>query len=280
VRCLGLFALSACNQVFGLEPTKTRSSLPFYDAPIDAPFTCPPIGTTPHFATDPHQVVYQPCDRFQSTADGAIAIATCLGAISQGPTSGPLSPVADLASTSGVQRQDAWLAPDGDQLVVAEQTSFVRYLHAGGDHWTRADTLSWPAAITSSVYSASTPTRGTPRRMLAVDNSGYLDELIDDGTGVLQLQQRYGQGALGIFNYNDPMLSPDGLRALVYGTRPDSTGLVQQSVWYTDRASLADDFRPFDAMPDVPIVEDPFMTEDCARVYFSGIGSIWYVQQL
>jgi hypothetical protein len=28
-----------------------------------------------------------------------------------------------------------------------------------------------------------------------------------------------------------------------------------------------------------PDISDPFLTDDCARVYFSGFGSIFYIQQ-
>jgi hypothetical protein len=281
-----LVMLCGCNQLFALHETKqVTSDAQYFDAPVDAPFACPPIGTTPRFATNPHQLAYADCFEYQLSADAGFALVTCIGQISQGPPAGPFVPVADLASDATSIRQDAWLSPEGDQLVVLEQpqgsgTRFVRYTHAGGDHWTRVGAFVWPAAITTVVFSLSTPTRGSPRRFLAVDNSGYLDEMIDDGTLDLQVHRRYQQGELGVYNYTQPSLTPDGLRLVVYATQPQSGGAVKQSLWYSDRPSIDADFRPLDPLPDVPIVNDPFLTEDCSRLYFSGIGSIWYVQQL
>lgn len=279
-----VLGLCGCNQIFGLGRTNSAPiDAVYFDAPTDAPFTCPPIGTTPHFATDPHQVVYEDCDQYELTSDGTLALLTCVGAISQGPPTGPFVAIPELASDSATQRQNVRMSPDGDQLILQEQSAgpqFVRYTHGSDGAWIRGDVLAWPSTLASSVYSVSTQTRGLPRRFLAVDNDGYLDEVIDDGTSQLQFQRRYLQGELGVFNFTQPMLSPDGLRVVLYGTHPQPDGSVLQAVWYSDRPSLDVDFRPFEALPDVPIVQDTFFAEDCSRLYFSGIGSIWYVQRL
>lgn len=185
-----LVGLCACNQVFGLDPTRHA----YFDAQIDAPFACPPIGTTPHFATNPHQVVYEDCDQYQVTSDGTLAVVTCVGVISQGPALGPFKAIPELASDGTTQRQNVRISPDGDQLVLQESigpSQFVRYTHASDGTWQRGDVLVWPSSETSAVYVVSTQTRGLPRRFFAVDNSGYLDEVIDDGTAQLQFQRRY-----------------------------------------------------------------------------------------
>jgi hypothetical protein len=282
-RWWGLLALCACNELFGIDKTHAlgRIDAQYFDAMVDAPFSCPPVGTAPVFLTSPQQFVRQECLLYQYSSDADLAIADCVGMLSQGTIGGPLAPIGDLASSSTVFRQSAWLDPEGDQLIVQEQQSavpaFVRYMHAGGDHWTRGGTLIWPGSLLAP-YSASTPTRGVPRRMLALDNGGYLDEMIDDGSDTLQVHRRYGQGELGIYNYEGPMLSADGLRMVVNGTVPDGMGNVHVAVWYTDRPSIDDDFRAFTELPDVPSIPDPFLRDDCGRVYFSGIGSVWYVQ--
>jgi hypothetical protein len=271
----GLLALCACNELFGIDKTRAVSRT---DAMVDAPFTCPPIGTAPVFLTNPQQFVRQSCLLYQYSSDADLAIADCSGNLSQGAIGGPMTPIADLASSGSTIRQAAWIDPEGDQLIVQEQDTsvlFVRYMHAGGDHWTRGGTLIWPSSLLAP-YQASTQTRGVPRRMMALDNGGYLDEMIDDGSDTLQVHRRYGQGELGIYNYQGPMITADGLRMVVYGTQPGPT--VLQSIWYTDRASIDDDFRAFTALPDVPSIQDPFLRDDCARIYFSGIGSIWYEQ--
>ncbi|MGE5183869.1 MAG: hypothetical protein ACM31C_17485 [Acidobacteriota bacterium] len=278
-----LVTLCACDSIFGLQPTKQGGlDAKFFDAPADAPFTCPPLGTTPFFQTQPQQAVFDSCVAFQTTADGSLALAACTGQLAMGPVSGPLAPVADLAMYGTFVHQNASLSPEGDQVLVSEpvsgtQINWIRYLAAGGGHWTRGDTLVWPSPITSSVYGVSQPTLGPTRHMMALDNGGYLDEVIDDGTPNLQLARRYGQGDLGVYNYRGPSLAPDGLRLVIYATRPDGQGHVLQSLWYSDRPSIDVDFRAFEPILAV-VVTDPFLRVDCGRLYFSGIGSIWYVQ--
>ena len=71
-----------------------------------------------------------------------------------------------------------------------------------------------------------------------------------------------------------PNLSPDGLR-LVLGSTTQ-----QSKVMYSDRPSVDMRFRQAVPLMDIPDVPDPFLTEDCARVYFSGIGSVFYAQRL
>lgn len=51
MRC-ALVVLRACNQAFGLHQTQQQPSADarFLDAPIDAPYSCPPIGTAPQWS--------------------------------------------------------------------------------------------------------------------------------------------------------------------------------------------------------------------------------------
>ena len=279
-----LLALCACNRIFGLSPTaESKVDAQFFDAPVDAPFTCPPIGTTPRFETDPHQVIYDKCFGYQRSANG-IAKVDCLNAIDMGAWDGPFAPAADLAEDATYFRTGGWLAPDGDQIYMQEMgklasvNQFARFVPNGSGGWTRVDTLVFPSQL-YLPYFISTPTRTVPRHAMVLDNHGYLAEVIDDGTANLQFVRAYSNLQLGIANFNGPQLSPDGLRLVIYGTAPQPDGSVLQSVWYSDRPSIDADFRTFDPLPDVPLITDPFFTEDCSRLYFSGIGSIWYVQQ-
>ncbi|MDB4956779.1 MAG: hypothetical protein JWO36_4348 [Myxococcales bacterium] len=287
---VALIALAGCNQVFGLHATQESpaSDAQFFDAPIDAPFRCPPAGTTPRFSTAPHQVLFRLCTRYVISADANLAMAMCDGnEVAQGPVEGRLTAVSDLTSTdTNVQRSIPQLSPEGDFVFVHEyvfaqsKASFVRYRHAAGDHWTRDGVLVMPAVVTGPLIEISTPTRGPVRRVIVRDNTANLYELIDDGSNTLQMHATYTPADLGVFNAQSAMLSADGMRLVLYGTKPDGNGNVIQSVWYTDRPTIADRFRPVDRMLDVPVITDPFLSEDCARLYFSGIGSIWYVQQL
>jgi hypothetical protein len=280
-----LVCLCACNQIFGLDETHGFTRV--FDAPIDAPFACPPPGQTPAFNTAPHQVQLFPgCNGYVLATDAGLALALCSNSIVQGAIDSPMTPVADLTSTdSNVLRYAPRLSPEGDQVVVAETQQsplvrqYVRYLHGGGDHWTRNDVLVMPSMLPPIAW-LSGPTRGPARRLLAVGSDDSIYELVDDGSPNLQLRATYTAAMLGIHNLTAPQLSPDGLRIVVAATQADAMGNVLQAVWYTDRATLDDSFRPADPMPTVPVISDPFMTADCSRVYFTGIGSLWFVQRL
>ena len=62
--------LGACDRALGIKATQ------LWDAtPPDAPFACPPIGTTPRFSPGIHQLP-QSCDHYVTTP-GGLAMARC-----------------------------------------------------------------------------------------------------------------------------------------------------------------------------------------------------------
>ena len=71
-------------------------------------------------------------------------------------------------------------------------------------------------------------------------------------------------------------MATDGLRIVFYARALDQAFYVM----YSDRPTIDDRFRPADQITGVPNVADPFLTEDCARIYFSGLGSVFYESQL
>lgn len=73
-----------------------------------------------------------------------------------------------------------------------------------------------------------------------------------------------------------PNLSPDGLRMVLAAVPPMDN---RDHVMYSDRPTVTDRFRPAVRLTGAPDVIDPFLTEDCARIYFSGFGSVFYVEQ-
>ena len=52
-----------------------------------------------------------------------------------------------------------------------------------------------------------------------------------------------------------------------------------KAVYYADRAMIADRFGPPSVLADVPWSQDLFMTEDCGRMYFPGLGNVLYEAQ-
>src|SRR5690349_8436389 len=95
---VGLAALCGCNQILGLSPTQALPPVDaqYFDAPADAPFSCPPIGTAPHFSRVLHQI-QQDCTDFTASSDWAVGYCyTDRYQISQGPPDGPFERIAGM----------------------------------------------------------------------------------------------------------------------------------------------------------------------------------------
>jgi hypothetical protein len=87
---------AGCNEVLGLSSTRAIDA-GFYDAQIDAPFACPPTGTTPRFSRLLHQAVVQPV--FEYTTSSATMRA--VGRDTSGVVEGPIDEVMTKASGLG-----------------------------------------------------------------------------------------------------------------------------------------------------------------------------------
>jgi hypothetical protein len=57
-------------------------------------------------------------------------------------------------------------------------------------------------------------------------------------------------------------------------------GSMGSGLYYVQRASIGVPFSTATLLADVPATGDAFMTDDCARIYFSALGSILWVQQI
>jgi hypothetical protein len=277
---------AGCDSVFGLDPTQplTRDAQQF-DAPIDAPFACAPIGSTPQFSTLVHQVFHQDCRDYAFSTSAGFAVASCQDALfatqfASGPIDHPLPLVSISLTPSDAQINRVWLAPAGDELFVLTYSSsltlytVLTYTHQPDGSWSRgADFTTAPA-----YFQLSAPTRGpTPHIVRTFPSDPNLHELAEMSPGSWVEVAVHSLAELGVSYPDNPHLSSDGLRLLMVTALANRLG--ETVVAYTDRASLGAPFRPAVALTDVPNVPDAFMTEDCSRIYFSGIGSIFYVQQ-
>lgn len=282
VRALWLVvALSACNEVFDLRPTVATDAVrEFFDAPTDAPFTCPSLGGTPLFAPLFHQVIGQDCHSYQYSVDRQIALAMCTEPgdydyrISQGPIDGLLTRLAGFDDPVFVL-QDIRLAADGNALIAQYYATGpgyeLRMYRFDGTTWTRR-----PNFVALPAFSShSEPTR-PPRHAFRTDGSGNLLELAEDAAGNWPQVAMYANNELGVFGNTFPRVSGDGLRLLLMGTPP---GGGQARLWYADRPSITERFVAARPIEGVPSVIDPFLTEDCSRIYFSGLQQIIYVRQ-
>jgi hypothetical protein len=278
---VGLAVLCGCNQILGLEstgalaPTDAR----FFDAPPDAPFACPPVGTLPQFSRVLHQI-QQDCRFYTRSAGWATAVCRDTPRpIAQGAPDGPFESIAELASTFPFTYENPQLAPEGDELFVRYSdpgavTGAILVFRRTGETWSPAGTVTISGVTLSAEVAFGTPSRGPNRRMFVsnYDITGIREIELDasyHGTVVAT----YMPQEVDTFLRSQPNLTADGLR-MIYSVG----GGISPQVSYGDRPTLADRFT-IQMLPNVPTGETPFLTEDCGRIYFSAASSVLWVQR-
>jgi hypothetical protein len=282
-----LLAICGCNQVFGLEQTiPVAGDAQYFDAPADAPFACPPPGQTPQFSRLLHQIP-QNCIEYSPSAAAGRAFAQCYEPrqqLAEGPLDGPFTPVDAFALAGGSHFDLAQLVPEGDEVIVRrwEDSSVVGritvwHLDAAGTPTFDHDIQLPNNQTIDSFVKFGAPSRGPLRRMIVQNGTGDPMEIEFDATGASTLVASYKPADLGLTNIAGiaPALTPDGLRSVLYAASSTASGM-----FYTDRASLAETFRAASHLEHVPGAPDPYLTGACERLYFSSLGSIFWVQQL
>jgi hypothetical protein len=260
-----------CNQILDLSPTKLG---------MKPPPACPSIGTPPHFDGLVRQALRQDCAGYtESTATGR-ALATCRADVAatpspaEGPIGGLLVPIA--LATGDPADSIVWgpvLAPEGDEaLVVVSNTpgqlkvgTFAR----SGATWTW---LGYGTEGATTLANISPPSR-RPNRHVLYDANTALHEAAQDAGGTWQ--EVAAPRSDFVVGAARPYLSPDGLRLLAQVQRP--TGGFDLA--YADRPAIDSAFSAPTLLAEVPPEPDMFMTEDCARIYFSGLDNVLYEQQ-
>lgn len=267
-----------CNQVFGLResvPTDARQ----FDAPIDAPYACPPPGAQPAFGALLRQSIAKNCISYTTSTTANRAAAYCLDidAIADGVIDG----VPERATLTPPGAFD-WprLTPEGDELWVRRRDgsgTFAIYRHAGEHQWTWVRDLALASTGVDDIITAPSRRVDGMRRFLHYAFSERtLYEYSDDGSTPTFLRV-YDATALGVYFAQFPNLDADGLRLVFVGQAVDAT-LAQ--TFFADRARLDDPFVTATPLATAPVAYDPFLSADCSRLYTSGLGSIFYAQQL
>lgn len=169
----------------------------------------------------------------------------------------------------------------------------------------------------AEYFEISTPSRGPDHHIVYSDYNytSAITELVEiaDGSGAFKEVARYPITELGdtMTAISRPSLSPDGLRLvfLMYdylasgggatgggattsggGTDLPPGGVIGGGglycqgggnvVMYADRATTADHFSKAVAMETLPnMVDYPYMTEDCGRIYVSALNRVFYFKQ-
>ncbi|MDB4958240.1 MAG: hypothetical protein JWO36_5809 [Myxococcales bacterium] len=110
-------------------------------------------------------------------------------------------------------------------------------------------------------------------RVLAWTNTG-LHEIVADGAGGwTDIPHAFSELGVTSANTFGSELSPDGLR-LVLVAAPAGGGT---RMLYADRPSPGAPFSKVQPIEDLQYLANGFMTEDCGRVYFTTLSSVFYV---
>jgi hypothetical protein len=277
-----------CNWAFGLETTKPLDAA-FFDAPPDSAWTCPPTGALPRFAPTLQQLdVGRYCVDYTISPMTGLAMAWCRGdpatEIAQGPIEGVLVAATGIAPTEATRYVDEpRLTYEGDEVWVRQVSmqavtvaSLFSVFRAVGDTWQWSANLAVPTSADRGDE-ISVPTRSSagPRRfMFNAPTEDVMYEMMEGSPPTIV--HMYRNVDLGMTYIVRPMLSPDGLR-LVFGGQRMTDLLV--TTMYVDRPNLGATFGIATPLHDAPAAMDPFLTEDCGKLYASGLGRIFYAQQ-
>lgn len=260
-----LLVAAACNQAFDLSPTH----LP----PPDAPFACPDLGTVPQFSTVLYQSVRQFCDFYSVSPDTGTAMGECfepMSFIGYGRADTKLAPVPEIPADRRYPR----LSPEGDRVYVSAPTipPTIEVYALAGQTWSLAQQIALVP-----TFHFSQPTR-VPRHLIAFTRTDQMvHELVETGD-TWAVADSYPILTLGATDAQDPVLTPDGLRLVYYGTLQ---GEVEYRVLYVDRPAITQRFGASRAIEGAPAEYDPFMTSDCSRLYFSSadLQQVLYLRQ-
>jgi hypothetical protein len=255
----------------------------YFDAPVDAPFACPPPEETPTFAHLIQQIPYN-CFQYTASATAGRAAAQCVDhefRVVEGPADGPFTAVAGLEPTDVATFDSPRLAPEGDELFVRwwdATTSIGRilsYRRMPGHTFTLSHEID-VGRPTSEFISFGVPSRGPNRRMFIHEVAGEpLEEIELDSTGASIRIGTYSAADLGVDTVGTIVnLTADGLGA-VFTSRIAGA----HAIMYTARADLQQRFRPVTPLPPTGGLNDPFLDEGCGRLYFHAVASVLWLQR-
>jgi hypothetical protein len=279
-----LLVIAGCNRIYGLDDTQRL------DAQDEGPPpSCPEVGA-PRYSRVLKQPITQNCREYTTNEDMTASLATCTSIMVIGSAmsradavDAPLAPFA--IEPTAAQRTFTYprLSPEGDRLVVEQLYNgdgfdqpplFSVYALENGT-WQHDHELVDPMLV-AGTEAFGTPSR-RPARIIRVElGTTSFTELVEDPPGTWRTNGRnYPPNHFGITDFSSPVnLSPDGLR-IVFAARINNVA----GTFYASRRTLDEMFGPATQLEGVPPVVDPFMTANCGRVYFSGLGtSIFYAE--
>jgi hypothetical protein len=269
MRWAALLGLWGCNQIYGLDKTR----LP----PPDGPYACPELGAAaPTFSRTIYQAFTQPSSSYHFNPTGTLAVASAFDAIYTGRFGEPLTLRPEIVAPSGYFFFDPHPSADGERLYIQSRFEpLVGALGAGiavyeqsSGTWRYVEDLP---AIVSSKGSPSTVFNGPAGDRIIFTNVSTLEEYEHIGGQWILQGAVHDRAAIQIDSFVQMAVTSDGLRAVYRGG--ENTRMM-----YTDRPNLGAWFRTPEPLAGVPKVLDAQLTDDCARIYYSGLGSVFYSQ--
>jgi hypothetical protein len=271
-----LLLLCGCNQVFSLTETVSVDAQ-YFDAPPRQPPHCPAVGADLAFGPQLHQLHYF-CVNYQVSSSADLAMTSCLEndryQIFSGPADGPFTPVSELPqSTIDFDVSAPRLDPDGALLLIStfDLTNVVgelRVYHREGPVWVR------DANVPNAPPAASNLSRGPGYRFLGTNGVSDVFEYAFAG-GTWQRVTTHPLAMLQVPSVGSTWLSADALRMLFVA---DAFSVFDNRYMaYADRTSVDEPFGVARRL-NLPILVDAYVTEDCGRLYFSGLHSIFYAE--
>lgn len=224
------------------------------------------------------QASTQPSTSYHFDAAGTLAVAATNDGIYVGRLGEPLVKSPDLQPMFDATFEDPHPNPAGDRLYIlwVDDTLAIAAPRVGiaiyertADTWRFRSNL--PAAI-ATLGRLSTVFRGPTGDRLIFTGAFTLAEYEEDaGTWMLRGEAR-SREELRIDAGATMAITSDGLRAVFRGDD-------NQQMLYADRPNLDGWFQMPRPLTGVPKVLDPQITDDCARVYYSGLNTAFYSQQ-
>jgi hypothetical protein len=265
--------LCGCQVVYGVDHVDP--------VPPDAPPACPAFGSAPAFSSVIDEVQGDHCMQYTESPSAGFAMAVCFDApanryeVATGPLGGPFTFVPSLRYGSNDISQ-ARLFADGSAalLLVFNSSSFalVRFRNDNGT-WAFDSAPAIPAAAIQQISAV------TVDHHVLVMRSDQLDEIDVDSAAVLQSYTTADLGGyVSLSRATSIGITPDGARMVFMGVLAGSP----PQVMYADRAPGAARFGPLMEISGVPTqVTDPYMTEDCSRIYYSSnfIGALFTAKE-
>jgi hypothetical protein len=298
VRYLGCVAVSvalcACDNVFGLHQTQPLLfDAKYFDAPIDAPFACPPTGTVPQFSSLLHQDIFQPITEYTISSSTMQAMGLNGGNVAAGMDDEPMQSTTGFPGGmfcgSCAAGYHPRLAPEGNSAYIIfapspaiyppKSPSLTQYLRGSDGTWTPGSSYSVSVAATDFISSV---TQAALRRIVIYSSGtddNFYEYALDDSSGAATLVGTHTPVTLGVEFIQNPMLSSDGLRLVFEGS--NMADAFSLTVYYADRSDPSQLFGTATALANVPASDDgqEYLNDDCSRIYVSGLGSMFYAQR-